>query len=149
MAQRCSNMKLPEPHFVAVILLSAVLTGCVALRPQDLPADARKVVLVAVSSGFVRVRQPFLRSHDGQFQIYGTVAAEYGSPSTDHTHLEISFFDAAGHLLRSAIAHFSPSNLVSRFPNRNGSYSLTVESLPAGTARIEVSAHQGGLSPAA
>jgi hypothetical protein len=132
--------KLP---LLAAALLSAVLTGCATLRPPELPAEARGVVLAAVSSGFVRVRQPFLRSHERQLQVYGTVAAASGSRSTDQTYIEISFLDAAGHLLRASTVQFSPRNLVSRFPGRSGSYSLTLGNLPVGTVRIEVRARQG------
>ena len=131
-------------HHVAAALLSVALTGCVALLPPDLPAEARGVALVPVSSGFVRVRLPLLQAHDGQLQLSGTVAREIGSSSTDQTHLEISFFDAAGNLLRATTTEFSPRNLVTRYPGRSGSYSLTLESLPTGTARIEVRAHQDG-----
>ena len=132
----------PIKHCLATALLSAVFTGCVSLSPPNLPPESRGVVLVPVSSGFVRVGQPFLRAHDGRFQIYGTVAAAYGSRSTESTHLEISFLDAAGSLLRTATSKFLPQNLISRYPGRSGSYSLTGESLPAGTARIEVRARQ-------
>ena len=131
-----------NPLLLAAALLSAVLTGCVSLSPPDLPAEARGVVLVPVSSGFVRVGQPYLRAHEGQFQIYGTVAAEYGSRTTEFTHLEISFLDATGHPLRTMMTPFSPRNLIGRFSGRSGSYSLTLDSLPGGTARIEVRARQ-------
>lgn len=132
----------PIKRLLVVALLGVMLTGCASLRPSDLPPEARGVVLVPVSSGFVRVGQPFLRAQDGQFQIHGTVAAAYGSRTTESTHLEIFFLDAAGDLLRMTTAHFSPRNLISRYPGRSGSYSLILESLPVGTARIEVRARQ-------
>jgi hypothetical protein len=69
-------MKPFKPHLLAVTLLAAVLAGCASLCPPDLPPEARGVVLVPVSSGFLRVGQPFLRAHDGQLLIHGTVAAD-------------------------------------------------------------------------
>jgi hypothetical protein len=132
----------PFKRILAAALLAALLTGCASLSPPDLPTEARGVVLVPMSSGFVRVDQPFLRAHNGQWQIYGTVAAAYGAPTTESTHLDIFIFDAAGNLLRATTTHFSPRNLISHYPGRSGSYSLTLDGLPVGTVRIEVGARQ-------
>lgn len=131
-----------------VAVCAATLSGCVSLSPLDLPPEARNVTLVPVSSPQVRVNQPALGTRQGQLLLLGSVAKGRGyGYSTTSSHLDIVFLDEAGRSLKETTMQFSPRELTRsvppRHPAKNGSYSLPLASLPAGTTRIEVRAHSG------
>lgn len=129
-------------RLVFVIGFSA-LAGCVTSPPVELPVEARGVALTPVSSDSVTVREPLLRKREGGLELVGFVAKVYGSKTTENTHLDVSFISTTGETLRRQTARFSPQRLVRgrHAPNRQASYAVPVEVLPAGTARIEVRAH--------
>ena len=122
---------------------AAMMAGCAVVPQATLPVELRGIALTPVSSTSVTVREPLLKSHEGQLELVGYVTKVYGSATTESTHLDVKFLGASGETLRQQIAQFSPRGLTTgrRAPNRQATYAVAIAELPAGTARIEVRAH--------
>lgn len=135
-------MKAPALLFA---IIAGGIGGCATAPPVELPAAAREIALVPVSSASVTVRPSLLHQRDGRLELVGFVTKVYGAKTTERTHLDIVFFDVDGTSLRTQITQFSPQRLTRghRAPNRQAFYSVTIDALPAGTSRIEVRAHDG------
>ena len=99
--------------------------------------------MATVSSPSVTVREPLLRKRDGHLELLGFVVKTYGAVTTERTHLDVIFVGQRGEELRAQTTRFSPQRMITgrRAPNRQAHYLVGLEKLPAGTARIEVRAH--------
>jgi hypothetical protein len=108
-----------------------------------LPPEAQGIVLTPVSSASVAVRPPLLRTREGRLELVGFVTKVYGSGTTEGTHLDLVFLDASARILQSKSTQFYPARLTRgrHAPNRQATYSVQIDALPSGTARIEVRAH--------
>jgi hypothetical protein len=126
-----------------MIVSAAGLCGCASTMPDPLPPAARAVVLTPVSSAKVAVRDPYLRQREGRLELAGFVTKIFGSPTTEFTHLDVTFFDAGEKPLQVSTIKFSPQRLAHErhAPNRQATYRLPIDDLPPGTTRIEVRAH--------
>lgn len=119
----------------------AGLTGCVS---APLPPEAAAVMLDRRSSEAVAVYQPKLVVKDGLLLLDGWVYRQFGARTTARTHIDVAFLDAAGRELRSEVTDFTPRDVRLRGGRRivpRGHYTLPIPSLPAGTATIQVRAH--------
>jgi hypothetical protein len=117
------------------------LAGCTSVPP---PPEAARVVLVGRSSNSVAVALPKLILYKGQLTLDGYVTRQLGAFSTGRSHLDIVFFDATGHELRTDPVNFWPRDLAglsSRFGRPRGRYRLTISDLPPAVVKIEVRAH--------
>ena len=134
-----------NPIRLMIIAGVTVLGGCVASPHSALPTEARNITATAVSSPSVTVRDPALRMRNGRLELTGFVVKVYAAKTTEQTHLDVSFIDGSGGTLRAETVKFSPQRLINarRAPNRQGNYVVPLDSLPAGTVRIEVRAHDG------
>lgn len=126
---------------VFVLLLALLVAGCVT--PFRAPSDVAHIQLDPVDSPTVIVEKIWLERHGGPLVVKGYVLKRLQAMSTSHTHLDVTLFDAGGGVLRTSVAHFKPQEIVRRM-NRPGqaSYRVALGSLPAGTSRIEVRAHE-------
>lgn len=125
---------------LALLLGAAGLTGCASV---PLPFEADSVALERIPSKSVAVYQPKLVVKDGQLLLDGWVYRQFGAWTTTQTHIDVSFLDASGRELRSELTHFDPPDLrrgTHKMAHR-GHYTLSIPSMPAGTATIKVRAH--------
>ena len=138
-------MKINSLALVACSLLGIVLSGCASPAQPELTATVPGIRLEAVSSARVRVLQPTLRMNAGQLVLHGAVMKMRGAITTTFSHLEISCFDGAGHLLHRTPAEFSPASVgQSRLASWQGYYDVVLSCAPPETARIEVRAQEDG-----
>lgn len=133
-------MKLPR---ILPLIGAAALAGCMSAPLTELPAEARSLTLVPISSPSVTLRQPGLRMDQTRLELIGTVVKVFATETTERTHLDVIFVDANGAALRTETARFYPARLTRarHAPNRQGSYVVPLAPLPSGTVRIEVRAH--------
>ncbi len=125
---------------VGILLGAAGLTGCASV---PLPREAASVGLERIPSKAVAVYQPKLVVKDGQLLLDGWVYRQFDALTTTQTHIDVSFLDASGRELRSELTNFEPRDLrrgTHKMAHR-GHYTLSIPSMPAGTATIKVRAH--------
>jgi hypothetical protein len=81
----------------------------------------------------------------GRLQLAGYVTKVFEAKTTENTHLDVAFLDASGRMLVQRTTAFTPQRLSTsrRSSFRLGHYGIALDDLPAGTARIEVRAHDG------
>lgn len=117
------------------------LSGC--LTPFRSPADVRHVSLAAEDSANVIVNKIWLeRPESGRLVVTGYVVRTLEADDTTGTHLVVSLYDADGKVLRSEVVNFEPRQIPrrSRPPGEVARYSLPLEPLPTGLAKITVKA---------
>ena len=129
---------------IVIVAVAFLLGGCAAL--SLLPPEARVIARAAVSSD---VWKPKLRISDGAYSVEGFVQRNYRRLSTADSYLDVALFNAAGDKLKEEKVNYTPAELPFRIgrPGRYGNYSLTLDALPPGTARIEVRAQDASTSP--
>ena len=104
-------------------------------------------MLDAKSSAQVHVSGPWLQMNHGMLELAGSVKKQPGSAVTAFSHLDILFYDRLGEVLKIQPVRFIPRSVGhSRFASSRGYYSLNLEKLSEGTARIEVQAHDADIS---
>jgi len=127
-----------------VTVMAAALSGCAGMNTERLPDIASHIELIGVSSPKLIVRTPELRTKASRLELDGVVERAFGANTTERTHLTVSFYDQTGQILQSGETDFTPRNLTSyrRSAFHRGSFRFPIVSLPAGTTRIEVRAHE-------
>lgn len=141
-------MKTTKLLMIVIAWLTAALSGCASLTtPPATTAQSRGLMLDAKSSAQVKVSGPRLQMNEGVLELAGSVAKQPSAASTSFSHLDILFHDDAGRILQVKPVQFAPRSVGhSRFASKRGHYALKLESLPAGTARIEVQAHDEDIA---
>jgi hypothetical protein len=130
---------------VTIAGLTVLLAGCAT--PFRAPPDVAAIQLERVDSPTVIVEKIWLERRDGQLVVKGYVLKRLNAGDTDDTHLDVTLYDAQGQELRSTVEHFEPRHLTRRFRRpAYGSYQIPLDPLPGGTLRVEVRAHDGGLT---
>lgn len=132
------------------LLPFAVATGLGGCASVPLSPEAAAVRLVSVPSAAVAFYPPKLLVIDGRLTLDGHVFRKYSARTTAKSHLDIALLDASGQILMSETVSFVPRELrakTSRTMAQPGHYTLPIPELPAGTAKIEVRAHDGPHSP--
>jgi hypothetical protein len=134
-------MKTNRPHLVFA-LAAFGLAGCVT--PFRAPADAAHIKLERVDSPVVRVEKIWLERKSGPLVVKGFVLRRWEATDTTRTHLDVTLYDAGRRVLRQSVEHFEPRQIPRRIrlPD-DATYRVVFDPLPAGTARIEVRAHEG------
>ena len=123
------------------VLGAAGLAGCASV---PLPPEAAAVTLDRIPSKAVAVYQPKLVVKDGRLILDGWVYRQFGVQTTAQTHIDVAFLDAAGRELRSEVTYFAPRDIRRGGGHRmapRGHYTLPIPAMPAGTATIQVRAH--------
>jgi len=118
----------------------AGLSGCASM---SLPPEAATVALEPVPSKSVAIYRPKLVAKEGRLMLDGWVYRQFGATTTAATHLDVAFLDASGRELRSELTRFEPSSLRPgghKMAHR-GHYTVPIPAMPAGTATIQVRAH--------
>lgn len=122
------------------VFVAAGLSGCSSM---SLPHAAAGVSLEPRPSQSVAVYRPKLVQKDGGLMLDGWVYRQFGASTTADTHIDVMFLDATGRELRSEVTRFAPSDLRrgSHKMAHRGHYTLPIPAMPAGTATIQVRAH--------
>ncbi len=129
-----------------LLVLTSVLalTGCVT--PFRAPPDVAHIELRVADSSVVTVPKIWLerKKGGGPLVIRGYVGKRIDATDTTGTHLDVILYDGAGLVLRQTVEQFEPRQIPRRrrMPD-SASYRVVLDPLPAGTARIEVRAHEG------
>ncbi len=129
-----------------LLVLTSVLalTGCVT--PFRAPPDVAHIELRVADSSVVTVPKIWLEREKGggPLVIRGYVGKRIDAMDTTGTHLDVILYDGAGLVLRRTVEQFEPRQIPRRrrMPDY-ASYRVVLDPLPAGTARIEVRAHEG------
>lgn len=132
------TMKSTSCLFVALLFL----VGCAT--PFRAPPDVREIKLERVDSPVVDVEKIWLERKNGPLVLKGYVLKQLTARDTTQTHLDVTLYDSAGRVLRSTVEYFEPRQIRHQWRRSSfGSYSVVLDPLPAGTARIEVRAHEG------
>ena len=140
-------MKPTKLLMIATTWLSAALSGCASLTPPATAAQSHGLILNAKSSARVKVSGPHLQMNHGALELAGSIAKQPRAPFTSFSHLDILFRDVSGQVLQVKPLQFAPQSVGhSRFGRQRGYYSLKLENLPEGTARIEVQAHDEAIT---
>ena len=118
----------------------AALTGCAT---ASTPRVAPGIALQPRSSRAVALYQPRVAEDNGTLMLDGWVYRQFGATTTKQTHIDVTFFDENGYELRRVVARFTPNDLRrgSHKMAHRGHYTLPISDLPAGTAAIQVRAH--------
>ena len=119
-----------------------LLAGCAT--PFRAPPDVRDIKLERVGSSVVEVEKIWLERKAGPLTLKGYVLKHLMADDTTQTHLDVTLYDSAGRVLRATVEQFEPRQILGRFRRpAYGTYEVVLDPLPAGTARIEVRAHEG------
>lgn len=119
-----------------------LLAGCAT--PFRAPPDVRDIKLERVGSPVVEVEKIWMERKAGPLVLKGYVLKRLAAEDTTQTHLDVTLYDLAGRMLRSTVEHFEPRQIRRQWGRPGfGTYQVTLDPLPAGTARIEVRAHEG------
>jgi|JI10StandDraft_1071094.scaffolds.fasta_scaffold22734_3 hypothetical protein len=130
-----------NPSRLLPLAAAAFLGGCASV---SLPPETAAVPLVPVSSKSVAIYQPKLLRTATGFVLDGWVYPQFGVTTTAKSHLDVIFFDSAGRELKNQSVSFLPGDLRRTASHRmqpRGYYQLPFSALPAGTARVEIHAH--------
>ena len=117
---------------------------CVA---EPRPPDASTVALVAVSSASLEIQTLRLRTSVGRMNLEGVVTFQPKSWSAGgRKHVDVVFLDATEQRLAVETVPVARRNLpdASRAMRPRGDFSLAISTMPMGTAKIEVRAHESG-----
>ena len=118
------------------------LVGCAT--PFRAPPDVAHIKLDRVDAPMVRVEKIWLERKKGPLVVKGYVIKRLEVEDTTQTHLDIALYDESGRVLRTTVEHFEPQQIRRRWRQPGyGTYRVTLDPLPIGTARIEVRAHEG------
>ncbi|HWA24869.1 MAG TPA: hypothetical protein VG734_04270 [Lacunisphaera sp.] len=118
------------------------LAGCAT--PFRAPPDVRDIKLERVGSSVVEVEKIWLERKAGPLTLKGYVLKHLTADDTTQTHLDVTLYDSAGRVLRATVEHFEPRQIRRSWRRpAYGTYEVVLDPLPAGTARIEVRAHEG------
>lgn len=140
-------MKTLKPLAALLMFAGSLLSGCLNLTPPATAAQAHGLKLAATSSICVRVNGPRLQMNQGNLELAGSVAKQSNASFTAFSHLDILFYDDTGRIVETKSITFSPRSVGhSRFASQVGYYALKLDPPPAGTAKIEVRAHDGDLA---
>ena len=131
---------------IVPVMVSAILTGCVNLTPPASAVESQGLTLEAKASANVQVNGPRLQMNRGILELAGSISKKSGSGTTAFSHVDILFCDAVGHIIETKPLRFAPQSVGhSRLSSRMGYYSLSLQTLPGGTTRIVVQAHDAGF----
>jgi hypothetical protein len=118
------------------------LAGCAT--PFRAPPDVRDIKLERIGSSVVEVEKIWLERKAGPLTLKGYVQRHLTADDTTQTHLDVTLYDSTGRVLRATVEHFEPRQIRRRLRRpAYGTYEVALDPLPAGTARIEVRAHEG------
>lgn len=127
---------------IIIGVAALLMAGCAT--PFRAPADVAHIVLERGDSPVVVVEKIWLERKQGPLVVKGYVLKRLEATDTTQTHLDVTLYDANGRVLRTTVEHFEPRQITRRYRRPDfGSYSVALDSLPAGTVRIEVRAHEG------
>lgn len=119
-----------------------LLAGCAT--PFRAPSDVAHIKLDRVDSLVVVVEKIWLERKKGPLVVTGYILKRLEVEDTTQTHLDVTLYDSAGQVLRTSVEHFEPRQIPRRYRRADDAiYRVTLDPLPAGTARIEVRAHEG------
>lgn len=125
------------------LVLAGVLAfaGCASV---SLPPEAAVVNLVPVSSPDVEVHRPRFHTKEGELKLEAYAFRRFKAETTANTHIDLVFLDRSGRELRQELTYFTPRSLppLGRMPHPAAYLRVPVR-IPAGTATIEVRAHEG------
>jgi hypothetical protein len=127
--------------FILLSAIGTILTGCTS--PFQRSQDHIKVEVF--DSPVVIMEHISLDRRDGVSILTGSVVKRTDIKDTAQTHLDVTCYDAAGQvLLLRTMEHFEPRQIPAKSSRPNyATYRVILNSIPAGTARIEVRAHEG------
>lgn len=129
----------------ALLSVALALAGCAT--PFRAPSDVANVILERVDSPLVRVEKIWLERKNGPLVVTGFVLKRLETEDTTGSHLDVTLYDAAGQVLRRTVEYFEPRQIPDRYRRLDdATYRVVLDPLPAGTARIEVRAHEGAHS---
>lgn len=132
-------------HILIAVFTIAGLVSCAT--PFRAPPDVAHLRLDRVDSPLVRVEKIWLERKQGPLVIAGYVVKRLETKDTTGTHLDVTLYDANGRVLRHTVEQFEPRQIPRRYRRPDyASYRVWLDPLPAGTARIEVRAHEGAHS---
>lgn len=128
-----------------VLLLSAaglLIAGCAT--PFRAPPDVAHIQLTRGDSPVVLVEKIWLERKEGPLVVRGYVLKRLEAEDTTRTHLDVTLYDASGNVLRRSVEHFEPRQIPRRYRRPDdAAYRIVLDPLPAGTVRVDVSAHEG------
>lgn len=129
------------------MLLSVALALAGCATPFRAPPDVAHIKLERADSPVVVVEKIWLERKKGPLVVKGYIIKRLEAEDTTQTHLDVTFYNAAGAVLRSTVEHFEPRQITRRYRRPDyASYSVPLDPLPSGTVRIEVRAHEGNHS---
>lgn len=129
-----------------VAIAGLVLTGCVNMAHPAPPSATQGLALATQSSRRIKVATPRFQINRGSLELAGSVSKNTGSSTTAFSHLDVLFRDGTGQVLQAKPIRFTPQSVGhSHFGSQRAFYSLSLDALPAGTAQIEVRAHDADM----
>jgi len=133
-----------KPRTSIVIGAAFVLIGLVGCAtPFRAPPDVANIKLDRADSPVVMVEKIWLERKKGPLVVTGYVMRRLKAEDTTLTHLDVILYDDAGRVLRTTVEHFDPQQIRRRWRRpAYATYRAVLDPLPAGTARIEVRAHE-------
>lgn len=132
------------------ILLLAALTLAGCTTPFRAPSDVAHLKLIPIDSVTADIDRIWLERLDGELVVRGYAHRRLESAAVGDAHVDVIWRDASGRVLRQNTAPLAaPPAQVPGRPAAPSSYRITLEPLPAGTAQIEVRAHDGGTQSCA
>lgn len=140
-------MKAIKHQAVVAAMAVSFLSGCLNLTPPATSAQSHGVALEAKSSARVQVNGPRFQMNHGELELAGSISKKPGASTVAFSHLDILFCDNSGAVIATKPISFFPRMVgESRFSSQLGYYSLKLEPLPDGTARIAVRAHGADIT---
>lgn len=129
-------------HLLSSALAVIALAGCAT--PFRAPADVAHLKLISLDSPTMDIDRIWLERRDGKLVVRGYAHRRLDAATAGATHVDVAWRDAAGRVLRATTAEFeAPPAQVPGRPAAPASYRVALDPLPAGTAQIEVRAHDG------
>lgn len=118
------------------------LAGCAT--PFRAPADVAHFKLTSIDSPTIDIDRIWIERRDGTLVVRGYAHRRLDAEDARPTHIDVARRDASERVLRQTAAAFETSSArVLGRPAAPTSYRVALDPLPAGTAQIEVRAHDG------
>ena len=139
------NTRCSTSLTLTLVLAVGLLAGCAT--PFRAPADVAHLQLARADSPSVLIDKIWLERDAGALVVRGYAHRKLDAATTTGTHLDVTLRDAAGRVLRTQTAAFTPAEIPpSSRPPAAAGYRVPLDPLPANTAQVEVRAHDGACA---
>ncbi|MDP3073830.1 MAG: hypothetical protein Q8N18_26330 [Opitutaceae bacterium] len=127
----------------AIHCITFAVVGAAGCASYNIPSQVGGVRLAGISSSAVEVYRPRFVLNEGTLALEAYAMREFKGQTSPDSHIDIVYLDGTGRKVAEERANVRPHNLPGsgRMPRPHAYFKQAIN-LPAGTASVEVRAHE-------